>query len=83
MRGGPEADDLAFEAATVDAADIVFDVVALPVETPLVRYGRERGKRVISGHEVLVRQGLEQFVLYTGVRPERELVERAAAQARA
>ena len=83
MQGGPEADDLAFEPATVDAADVVFDVVALPVETPLVRYGRERGKKVISGHEVLVRQGLEQFVLYTGVRPERELVERAAAQARA
>ena len=83
MRGGPEADDLAFEQATVDAARTVFDVVALPVETPLIRYARERGKQVISGHEVLVRQGLEQFVLYTGVRPESELVERAAEQARA
>ena len=83
MRGGCEADDLAFETATVEAARTVFDVVALPVATPLVRYAREHGKQVISGHEVLVRQGLEQFVLYTGVRPPQELVERAAAYARA
>lgn len=82
MRGGPEADDLSFEPATVEAATTVFDVVALPMETPLVKRARALGRQVISGHEVLVRQGLEQFVRYTGVRPDRELVERAAAQAR-
>ncbi|MFC9324601.1 shikimate 5-dehydrogenase [Kitasatospora sp. NPDC057015] len=82
MAGGPEAAGLAFDAATVAAARTVFDVVALPVETPLLRLARELGREVVSGHEVLVRQGLEQFVRYTGVRPGRELVERAADQAR-
>ncbi|HEY5835069.1 shikimate 5-dehydrogenase [Streptomyces sp.] len=82
MQGGPEAEDLAFSAAAVAAADTVFDVVALPVETPLIREARRQDKHVITGHEVLVLQGLEQFVLYTGLRPEPDLVERAAAFAR-
>ncbi|WP_265555968.1 shikimate 5-dehydrogenase [Serratia grimesii] len=82
MAGGVEAEQLAFAPATVDAAKIVFDVVALPAETPLVRYGREHGKRVITGAEVIALQALEQFVLYTGVRPTDEQIARAAAHAR-
>ncbi|MNP31288.1 Shikimate 5-dehydrogenase-like protein [compost metagenome] len=82
MAGGAEAEQLAFAPATVDAAKIVFDVVALPAETPLVRYGREHGKQVITGAEVIALQALEQFVLYTGVRPTDEQIARAAAHAR-
>ncbi|UFN50183.1 shikimate 5-dehydrogenase [Roseomonas sp. OT10] len=82
MAGGPEAGDLAFGAAALEAAEIVFDVVALPPETPLIRAARARGKHVITGAEVAALQALEQFVLYTGVRPEAALVERAAAHAR-
>ncbi|MCY1533031.1 Shikimate dehydrogenase-like protein [compost metagenome] len=79
MRGGPEAETLAFAAEAIEAAHHVFDVVAIPVETPLIRLARERGKPVISGAEVIVLQALEQFELYTGVRPEAALVEQAAA----
>ncbi|SNB72482.1 shikimate dehydrogenase [Arboricoccus pini] len=79
MAGGPEADSLAFSARTVAAASIVIDVVALPPETPLIRLARELGKTVITGAEVIVLQGLEQFVLYTGVRPDDALLARAAA----
>lgn len=82
MHGGPEADDLSFEADAVAAAETVFDVVALPADTPLIRLARELGKRHITGQEVLVLQALEQFVLYTGVRPNGELVARAAEFAR-
>jgi shikimate dehydrogenase len=82
MEGGPEADALAFPEDAVEAASVVFDVVALPPETPLIRLGRALGRRVITGAEVIALQALEQFVLYTGVRPEPELVERAAAFAR-
>lgn len=82
MAGGAEAEQLAFSPATVDAAKIVFDVVALPAETPLVRYGREHGKQVITVAEVIALQALEQFVLYTGVRPTDEQIARAAAHAR-
>ena len=82
MAGGPEVDSLAFDADVIDRASIVFDVVALPVETPLIRYGREHGKKVITGAEVAALQAVEQFVLYTGKRPSDELVEEAAKHAR-
>jgi shikimate dehydrogenase len=79
MEGGADVDRLAFDAGAIDAARVVFDVVALPSETPLVRAARTRGKNVITGAEVLVLQGVEQFVLYTGVRPSEEQIRRAAA----
>jgi len=82
MAGGPESADLAFGAETVRAADTVFDVVALPSETPVIRLARELGREVITGDEVLVLQALEQFALYTGVRPDPDLVHRAATFAR-
>ena len=69
MAGGAEADSLSFPPATIDAARLVFDVVALPAATPLIRAARAAGKPVITGAEVATIQALEQFVLYTGVRP--------------
>lgn len=82
MAGGAEADDLAFEADAIDRADIIFDVVAIPVETPLIVRGRAQGKQVITGLEVIAIQALEQFVLYTGVRPTAEQFQAAVAFAR-
>jgi shikimate dehydrogenase len=81
MEGAATADALAFEPTAIDAARHVFDVVALPEETPLVRAARARGQRVITGGEVLVLQGVEQFVLYTGVRPGEAEVRLAAGVA--
>ena len=82
MAGGPESGELAFAPEVIDRAETVFDVVALPPETPLIRYARSIDKKVITGAEVIALQALEQFVLYTGVRPEDELVQRAAEHAR-
>ena len=83
MEGAPEAEELAFPRSVVEGAATVFDVVALPIETPLVRLARDLGKRVIDGGEVMTLQAVEQFVLYTGVRPEPGLIARAQAFARA
>ncbi len=77
MAGGAEADALAFPADAVAAASVVFDVVALPAETPLIAAGRAAGKTVITGAEVATLQALEQFVLYTGIRPSDEQVRAA------
>jgi shikimate dehydrogenase len=82
MAGGAEADQLAFPEELVRAAQYVFDVVALPPETPLIRLATSLGKKTISGAQVIALQAVEQFVLYTGVRPETELIEKAAAFAR-
>ncbi len=83
MAGGPAADDLPVERAVVDAARTVFEVVAMPIETPLVRRARDRGATVITGGEVQALQAEEQFVLYTGIRPTEEQLARAAAFSRA
>ena len=83
MAGGPEADSLSFTEEAVAVANVVFDVVALPAETPLVKAGRAAGKTVISGAEVATIQALEQFVLYTGVTPTVEQVAAAEQFTRA
>jgi shikimate dehydrogenase len=83
MSGGPAADALPVEPDVVDAAETVFDSVALPALTPLVRRARALDKKVITGAEVIGLQALEQFVLYTGVRPTDEQFRRAAEYSRA
>jgi shikimate dehydrogenase len=82
MAGGAEADQVAFSEELVRSAQFIFDVVALPPETPLIRLASALGKKTITGAEVIVLQAVEQFVLYTGVRPGPELIENAAAFAR-
>lgn len=81
MEGGVEEDSLAYPQASIDAAQVVFDVVAMPVETPLIRAARAAGKEVITGGEVIALQAAEQFRLYTGVDVSAEEVAEAEAQA--
>lgn len=83
MAGGAQATESAFTAAAIAAADTVFDVVALPAETPLILAARAAGKTVITGAEVIALQAAEQFERYTGVRPTAEQVRVASAFARA
>ncbi|HEY5780172.1 MAG TPA: shikimate 5-dehydrogenase, partial [Terrimicrobiaceae bacterium] len=56
--------------------------VALPPETPLIKLATSLGKKTITGAAVIALQAVEQFVLYTGVRPDTELIQKAAAFAR-
>jgi shikimate dehydrogenase len=79
MAGGSEAEQLSFSEDLVRAAQMVFDVVALPPETPLIRLATNLGRKTISGAEVIALQAVEQFALYTGVRPDIQLVKKAAA----
>jgi shikimate dehydrogenase len=81
--GDDAAEALPFPEAVVDAATAVFEVVAVPARTPLVRRATERGLPVVTGVEVSALQALEQFVRYTGVRPTDDQVARATAFSRA
>lgn len=83
MAGGSESDDLAFDEALIAKAHTVFDVVALPSETPLITVARARGVPVITGAEVIALQAAEQFERYTGVRPTAQQVAAASAFSRA
>lgn len=78
MAGSDVAHELAFDEDSIRQAQIVFDVVALPEETPLIQKARELHKATISGAEVFSLQALEQFYLYTGVYPDQHLFQKAA-----
>lgn len=83
MAGGNEADALPFPEAMIEAAQTVFDVVAMPAETPFIRHAAERNIQTISGAEVIVLQAVEQFALYTWQRPSKVDNLKAAALSRA
>lgn len=83
MANGEDADKLSFTQQQIEQAQIIFEVVALPAETPLVSCAKSKNKVVITGAEVFAIQAVEQFVLYTGVRPDKELFLQAARHARA
>ncbi|WP_404482464.1 shikimate 5-dehydrogenase [Novosphingobium sp. BL-52-GroH] len=75
---GADAEALAFDEAHISACQVAFDVVAQPAVTPFLRAADQAGKTVISGAEVIVLQAVEQFVLYTGIRPSPERIHDAA-----
>ncbi|HEY5981302.1 MAG TPA: shikimate 5-dehydrogenase [Microlunatus sp.] len=79
---GADADVQAFSDAHVAAAEVVFDVVAFPAETPLISAAREAGRVVISGAEVIALQAARQFERYTGVSITPDQVARASAFSR-
>jgi shikimate dehydrogenase len=83
MAGGPEESEVAFADATIAEAQVVFDVVALPSETPLIKAARTAGVKVITGAEVIALQAAEQFERYTGVRPTPQQIAEASAISRA
>ena len=77
MAGGGDADRMPFSLEQVTASQVVFDVVAMPAETSLIRAARIAGKPVVTGADVATLQAVEQFVLYTGMRPTEEQVREA------
>lgn len=79
---GSDADTPVFPQGWIERCEAVLDVVAAPLETPLLAAARAAGRRRITGAEIVVLQALEQFVLYTGVTPSPAQVEAAAAFAR-
>ena len=61
----------------------MFDVVALPSETPLIAAARAARRQVITGAQVIALQAAEQFERYTGVRPTPEQIAEASQLSRA
>jgi shikimate dehydrogenase len=49
---------------------LVMDIVYEPLETKLLREAKKKGCLTINGLEMLVRQGMAQFMIWTGRRPE-------------
>lgn len=75
---GENAETLSFTAEHIASAQSIFDVVAFPSETPLIRNARDAGKQVITGAEVIALQAAAQFEKYTGHPLTEEQVMRAS-----
>lgn len=78
----PEVEEIPFSENLVKKAQFVFDAVANPLETKLIKLSKSLNKQTISGFTITVIQAREQFYLYTGVMPSPDLVDRAAQFAR-
>jgi 3-dehydroquinate dehydratase/shikimate dehydrogenase len=62
-------------------ARFVFDMVYDPLETPLLRMAKQKGSQVITGAEMFVHQGAEQFQIWTGKPAPREEMMRVVLHA--
>ena len=54
------------ECITLSGKEIVYDIVASPLITPLIERAKKHGCSVIYGIEMLFPQAYEQFRLMTG-----------------
>jgi shikimate dehydrogenase len=77
MSGGNEG-QLSFPESLIMSSHVVFDVIAMPVETPLYLLGVKHGKAVITGLEIMASQAAIQFQLYTGITLTDDLIKRAS-----
>jgi len=82
MAGGLEESQIPVSEDVIQSANVVFDVIAVPAQTPLIKRAMDLGKLVILGTEVMTLQAVEQFTLYTGLTPDAELIQRAAEYSR-
>ncbi len=64
---GMADDSVAFDVAALPDSALVFDLVYVPPDTPLVRAAADRGLAVCNGLEMLVRQGEIAFERWTGI----------------
>jgi|APTNR8051073442_1049403.scaffolds.fasta_scaffold04225_7 shikimate dehydrogenase len=74
-------DDMLVPEEALRPGAVVFDAVAVPVRTRLLRTAEARGCRTIPGVRMQLHQAVRQFELYTGRTPPIGILERALAKA--
>ena len=55
----------------------VYDIIYTPERTRFLREAEARGHRVLNGTAMLVGQGAEAFAMWTGIRPDEAVMEKA------
>ena len=81
MRGGPDEEGVPQIGTMISEATLVCDLVYNPLETPFLRFAKQRGALTLDGMGTLVHQGAAAFKLWTGVDAPIKIMERAARQA--
>jgi 3-dehydroquinate dehydratase/shikimate dehydrogenase len=76
----PHVNASPLEARELDCR-IVFDLVYRPLETQLLRLAASRGIQIISGVEMFLEQGFEQWKIWTGKQPPEAAMRAAVLRA--
>ena len=74
---GMTTDAVAFDVGSLPENALVFDLVYVPPDTPLVRAARDRGLAVCNGLEMLIRQGEIAFERWTGIGSTADIMREA------
>ena len=61
----------------MNPAAFVYDIIYTPERTRFLREAEARGHRVLNGTAMLVGQGAEAFAMWTGIRPDEAVMEKA------
>lgn len=81
MRHGDEEQSAPIPGHLIPSDILVYDIVANPLETPLMEIARGQGAKTMGGLSMLVYQGAASFELWTGLAAPLEVMQRAARQA--
>lgn len=73
----PEAEASVVGASVLKNFKIIFDCVADPTETALVKQAKMAGCKTVPGFLMAIEQAMGQFALYTGNKVSREVMETA------
>ncbi|MBW2066832.1 MAG: shikimate dehydrogenase [Deltaproteobacteria bacterium] len=77
----PRGDQSAVSPGALKAGTLVMDVIYNPLETKLLKDAKARGCTTISGLEMFLYQGAEQFKLWTGLEAPFPIMKRAVLSA--
>jgi 3-dehydroquinate dehydratase / shikimate dehydrogenase len=78
---GPAVNETPVIAAQLRGVRLAYDLVYNPEETRFLREARDAGCDTLGGIEMLLAQAVEQFKLWTGSEPDREVMRVAALKA--
>jgi shikimate dehydrogenase len=74
---GMTDDTVVLDVSSLSPDALVFDLVYVPPDTPLLRAASKRGLRVCNGMEMLIRQGEIAFERWTGIGSTADIMRRA------
>jgi len=77
----PREGETPISKALLKKGTLVMDIVYEPLQTRLLREAKEKGCVTVDGLEMLIRQGMAQFEIWTGRRLEIGLIRRDLCQA--
>ena len=75
-KGSKVLPELGFDPDWITKNHLVFDVIYVPMRTPLIELAERRGSTIVYGYKMLLYQAVRQFELFTGQSAPESLMER-------